>query len=82
MVKHIRSLRLPDSCAGCWFNNSVDCQEGYYGVRLYRDLDGTFHVGVCIRRMDLCLPVEEFVGSDACTEIRKMREQDLHDLTA
>lgn len=82
MVKHIRSLRLPDTCTGCRFNNNVDCQEGYYGVRLYRDPDGTFHVGVCIQRMDLCLPVEEFVGSDACAEIRKMREQDLHDLTA
>ncbi|WP_328377959.1 radical SAM protein [Streptomyces sp. NBC_00440] len=82
VVKHIRSLRLPDTCADCRFNNSVDCQEGYYGVRLYRDPDGTFHVGVCIQRMDLCLPVEEFVGSDACAEIRKMREQDLHDLTA
>ncbi|WP_371536637.1 radical SAM protein [Streptomyces sp. NBC_00466] len=82
MVKHIRSLRLPDTCAGCRFNNSVDCHEGYYGVRLYRDPEGTFHVGVCIQRMDLCLPVEEFVGSDTCAEIRKMREQDLHDLTA
>ncbi|MEU6661778.1 radical SAM protein [Streptomyces sp. NPDC046821] len=81
-VKHIRPLRLPETCAGCRFNNSADCEEGYYGVRLYRDPHGTFHVGVCIQRMDLCLPVEEFVGSDVCAEIRKMREQDLHDLTA
>ncbi|MEV2215399.1 hypothetical protein AB0H86_28885 [Streptomyces sp. NPDC050997] len=82
VVKHIRALRLPETCAGCRFNNGADCQEGYYGVRLYRDPDGAFHVGVCIQRMDLCLPVEEFVGSEACAEIRKTREQDLQDLTA
>lgn len=80
IVKHIRPLRLPETCTGCRFNNSTDCQEGYYGVRLYRDPDGVFHVGVCIQRMDLCLPVEEFVGSEMCAEIRKMREQDLHEL--
>ncbi|WP_016908641.1 radical SAM protein [Streptomyces xiaopingdaonensis] len=81
VVKHIRPLRLPDTCTGCRFNNSVDCEEGYYGVRLYRDTDGTFHVGVCIQRMDLCLPVEEFVTSDLCGEVRRIREQDHHDLT-
>ena len=82
MVKHIRSLRLPATCTGCRFNNATDCQEGYYSVRLYRDPKGTFQVGVCIQRMDLCLPVEEFVDSDLCGEIRKMREQDFHDLSA
>ncbi|MGH4029364.1 radical SAM protein [Actinomycetota bacterium Odt1-20B] len=84
-VKHIRPFRLPETCVGCRFNNDTDCQEGYYGVRLYRDPSGTFHVGVCIQRMDLCLPVEEFVGSEICAEIRKAREHDLyelHDLTA
>lgn len=81
VVKHIRPLRLPDTCTGCRFNNSVDCEEGYYGVRLYRDTEGTFHVGVCIRRMDLCLPVEEFVTSDLCGEVRRLRERDHHDLT-
>ncbi|MGW1789219.1 radical SAM protein [Streptomyces tubercidicus] len=81
-VKHIRSLRLPETCVGCRFNNNTDCHEGYYGVRLYRDPLGTFHVGVCIQRMDLCLPLEEFVTSTVCSEIRKLREQDYHDLTA
>lgn len=81
-VKHIRSLRLPATCTGCRFNNATDCQEGYYGVRLYRDPKGAFHVGVCIQRMDLCLPVEEFVDSDLCGEIRKLREQDFHSLSA
>ncbi|WP_059010616.1 radical SAM protein [Streptomyces specialis] len=82
MVKHIRPLRLPSTCTGCRFNNDVDCQEGYYGLRLYRDPASAFHVGVCIQRMDLCLPVEEFVGSGLCDEIKKLREQEFHDLTA
>lgn len=80
VVKHIRPLRLPETCAGCRFNNDTDCQEGYYGVRLYRDPDGTFHVGVCIQRMDLCLPVAEFVRSGVCDEIKKLRDQEFYDL--
>ncbi|MBO8195595.1 radical SAM protein [Streptomyces oryzae] len=82
MVKHIRSLRLPRTCASCRFNNSQDCQEGYYGVRLYRDPKGIFHVGVCIQRMDLCLPVDEFVNGPLCDEIREVRERDRRDLAA
>lgn len=81
-VKHIRPVRLPTTCAGCRFNNSTDCEEGYYGVRLYRDGGGRFHVGVCIQRMDLCLPVEEFVAGDASDEVVRLRESDLRDLTA
>ncbi|WNI23493.1 radical SAM protein [Streptomyces sp. ITFR-16] len=83
VAKHIRPLRLPETCTRCPLNNNTtDCQEGYYGVRLYRDPEGVFHVGVCIQRMDLCLPVEEFVGSEICAEVRKAREQDLHELQA
>ncbi|MEU8351231.1 radical SAM protein [Streptomyces sp. NPDC048845] len=81
VVKHIRPLRLPDTCSGCRFSNGTDCQEGYYGVRLYRDPDGRFHVGVCIQRMDLCLPVTEFVAGEACEEVLRLRESDLRDLT-
>ncbi|WP_326596614.1 hypothetical protein [Streptomyces sp. NBC_01803] len=82
MVKHISPLRLPETCTGCRFNNDTDCQEGYYGVRLQRDLTGTFHVGVCIQRMDLCLPVHEFVRSGLCEQIRKPRDQEFYDLRA
>ncbi|WP_049564928.1 radical SAM protein [Streptomyces sp. SBT349] len=82
VVKHIRPLRLPETCAGCRFNNETDCHEGYYGVRLYRDRAGTFHVGVCIQRMDLCLPMEEFVRSGLCEGIRALRDQEFHDLRA
>jgi GTP 3',8-cyclase len=80
MVKHIRPLPLPETCVGCRFNNDTDCQEGYYGVRLYRDPAGTFHVGVCIQRMDLCLPVDEFVRSGLCDEIKKLRDREFYDL--
>jgi GTP 3',8-cyclase len=72
--KQIRPVRLPQTCAGCRFNNGTDCQEGYYGVRLYRDRSGGFQVGVCIQRMDLCLPLEEFVGSDLSREIIALRD--------
>lgn len=34
--KQIRSVRLPETCSTCRFNNDTDCQEGFYGVRLYR----------------------------------------------
>ncbi|MBU7597394.1 radical SAM protein [Streptomyces sp. P38-E01] len=81
IVKHIRPLRLPETCTSCRFNNPTDCEEGYYGVRLYRDTAGRFHVGVCIQRMDLCLPVEEFVAGEACAEVAHLRESDFHDLT-
>ncbi|GLL07243.1 radical SAM protein [Dactylosporangium matsuzakiense] len=78
--KQIRSVRLPDSCAGCRFNNDTDCQEGFYGVRLYRDAAGGYQVGVCIQRMDLCMRVEEFVQHDLCQEILTLREADYGEL--
>lgn len=67
--KQIRSARLPETCAGCAFNNGNDCREGFYGVRLYYDQDGRYQVGVCIQRMDLCLPLEEFLAGPLPAEI-------------
>lgn len=75
-VKRIRPVRLPDTCAGCRFNNSTDCQEGYYGLRLYRATDGRWMVGVCLQRMDLCQPLEEFLHSSLATEITTFREDE------
>lgn len=82
IVKHIRPLRLPDTCTTCRYNNATDCEEGYYGVRLYRDTAGDFHVGVCIQRMDLCQPVQEFITGGACAEVVRLRESDFRYLTA
>jgi hypothetical protein len=79
--KQIRSVRLPDTCAGCRFNNGSDCHEGFYGVRLYRDFQGRYLVGVCIQRMDLCLPVEEFVCSPLRREILRLRAEEYEALT-
>jgi molybdenum cofactor biosynthesis enzyme MoaA len=80
--KEIRPVRLPDTCAGCRFHNGSDCHEGFYGVRLYRDRGGRYLVGVCIQRMDLCLPVEEFVRSPLRREILRLRHEEYEALTA
>jgi molybdenum cofactor biosynthesis enzyme MoaA len=80
--KQIRPVRLPDTCAGCRFNNDQDCEEGFYGVRLYYDTDGVFRVGVCIQRMDLCLPLNEFVTSSYVGEIRRLRQREWERLSA
>lgn len=80
--KHIRPVRLPDTCTGCRFNNDTDCQEGFYGVRLYYDRSGQYQVGVCIQRMDLCLPFEEFLTSSLCEEILALRETEYRELLA
>ena len=74
--KQIRRVRLPDTCTGCRFNNATDCQEGYYGVRLYYDNQGQYQVGVCIQRMDLCLPIDKFLASDLVPEIRALRDRE------
>lgn len=80
--KQIRPVRLPDTCAGCRFNNDTDCQEGFYGVRLYYDRMGRYQVGVCIQRMDLCLPAEEFLISPLRAEILALREAEYERLAA
>lgn len=79
--KQIRPVRLPKTCAGCRFNNDTDCQEGFYGVRLYRDTAGRFQVGVCIQRMDLCMPADEFVRHDLCREVMALRDAEYHQLS-
>lgn len=80
-AKSIRPVRLPETCADCRFNNPDDCQEGYYGVRLYRAVGGPFMVGVCIQRMDLCLSLGEFVMSQRCREVAAFRDDEVARLT-
>lgn len=78
--KEIRPVRLPDTCTGCRFNNGKDCQEGFYGVRLYVDRAGTYQVGVCIQRMDLCLPLDKFLTSALPAEILALRQAEREEL--
>ncbi|MFJ6011187.1 radical SAM protein [Streptomyces sp. NPDC092952] len=81
-AKSIRPVRLPETCADCRFNNDRDCQEGYYGLRLYRAVNGPFMVGVCIQRMDLCMSLGEFVMSQRCREVAAFREDEIARLTS
>jgi cyclic pyranopterin phosphate synthase len=80
--KQIRRVRLPRTCAGCRFNNDTDCEEGFYGVRLYRDRAGGYQVGVCLQRMDLARPLDDFLTSGLPEEIRRLRMADHARLTA
>lgn len=74
--KQIRPVRLPQTCASCRFNNDRDCQEGFYGIRLYLSTQGQWMVGVCIQRMDLCLELDEFLASPYPQEIRTLRDRE------
>jgi molybdenum cofactor biosynthesis enzyme MoaA len=80
--KQIRPVRLPETCAGCRFNNDTDCQEGFYGVRLYYDRMGRYQVGVCIQRMDLCAPLDEFLAGRLPAEILAFRETEYRRLAS
>lgn len=78
--KQIRKERLLSACAGCELDKNGKCEEGYYGVRLYKKegvvLGNPYVVGVCIQRMDLALPSEDFYQSSYPQEIRDLREND------
>lgn len=80
-AKSIRPVRLPQTCSDCQFNNPDDCHEGYYGVRMYRATKGPFIIGVCIQRMDLCMPLGEFVMSQRCREVAAFRDDEMTRLT-
>ena len=78
--KQIRPTRLPRTCEGCRWNNPIDCEEGFYGVRVYRDQAGTWQVGVCLQRMDLCRPLEAFTASDLSDEILALRSSEYREM--
>jgi cyclic pyranopterin phosphate synthase len=81
LFKKIRRVRLPETCRDCRFNNDTDCEEGFYGVRLYRDRRGGYQVGVCIQRMDLCMPVSEFTQGPLCQEVITLRDAEYGQLS-
>ena len=74
VFKRFLSERLPDTCNGCQYNNDIDCTEGFYGIRLYAERDNKYRVGVCIRRMDLTVPIGEFLSSTLPDEINSFRQ--------
>jgi cyclic pyranopterin phosphate synthase len=81
-VKRLLPVRLPDTCVSCRFNNDTDCQEGYYGIRLYRTEQGEYMVGVCIQRMDLCVPVAELLRSGIVQEVQAFKDAEVRRLTS
>ena len=80
-VKRLLPVRLPETCATCRFNNDTDCEEGYYGVRLYMREDGVYMVGVCIQRMDLCIPVSDLPNSGIVGEVKAFKDAEVRRLT-
>lgn len=74
--KQIRRTTLPETCAGCYLNNPADCNEGFYGVRLYVDNKGTYKAGVCLQRMDLTSDIKDFLDSGLPEEILNHRNNE------
>jgi len=76
--KQIRRVILPETCKNC--HKKYNCEEGFYGPRLYIDDNGKYRVGVCIERMDLAIPVDEFIASDIPREIVDLRNSEYEKL--
>ncbi len=74
--KQIRKTTLPETCSTCPMNNTEDCSEGYYGVRLYIDNHRQYKVGVCLQRMDLTENITDFMSGDKIREIQTHKEQE------
>jgi len=79
--KQIRPTRL-EECDNCQFNNPTDCKEGFYGTRLYIDRQGGYRVGVCMQRMDLTIPINEFLSGDLSRQVVELRETEYNEINA
>ena len=73
--KQIRKSYLSEVCNDCVLKDN-GCDEGFYGMRLYVDRTNKYRVGVCIQRMDLTLPLPEFMRSNLPEAIREHRSQE------
>lgn len=71
--KQIDRITLPQTCSTCPYNNDKECAEGYYGLRLYIDQYGNYQVGVCIQRMDLTMPISDFMSSSLAREVASLQ---------
>jgi molybdenum cofactor biosynthesis enzyme MoaA len=78
--KQIRRSYLDGVCNDCVLKDN-GCDEGYYGVRMYVDKNNAYRVGVCIQRMDLTRPLDQFVTSSLPDMIAKHREEDYYNIT-
>lgn len=78
--KQIRRTTLPETCGDCSLNNENDCNEGYYGLRMYVDTQGQYKIGVCIQRMDLTTNIDDFLNSSVPEEILDFRESEYNQL--
>lgn len=62
-MKSFRHSRMPAICAGCPIDAAGDCDEGYYGPRLFKKSGeegiGKYIVGVCLQRMELAVPFDQ-----------------------
>ena len=78
--KQIRPTRI-EACNDCELNNPEDCKEGFYGTRLYVDTDGQYRVGVCLQRMDLTAPIDDFLSGPLSQQVVDLREREYTDFT-
>lgn len=79
--KQIRRSYLNEICSTCPLQNN-GCEEGFYGVRMYRDTDNDFRVGVCIQRMDLTRKINDFTEGSLPDAINNHRLSDYAALTS
>lgn len=77
--KQIRRSYLDDVCNTCILKDN-GCDEGYYGIRMYVDKVNQYRVGVCIQRMDLTRPIDEFTASSLPSMIANHRENDYYNI--
>jgi GTP 3',8-cyclase len=78
--KRLRPTRLATACRSCPIDRAGKCEEGFYGVRVYRATDGRFLAGVCIQRMDLTLPLTELGASRHLADIRALVDREERDV--
>ena len=71
---------MPKICDSCEFNNDVDCKEGYYGIRVYSDINEKYKVGVCLQRMDLTMNINDFIKSGVSDDINELRLSEMRAL--
>lgn len=60
--KQTRFSRLPSVCEDCPIDTAGQCFEGYYGLRLYKDIADTYWLSPCLQRMDTAQTLDAFLS--------------------